>query len=145
VGHGFLRAPDGSLTIIDVPGAVIGTFASAINPEGAITGYYGDASSDHGFLRAPDGSFTAFDAPGSAGETDAFAINPEGVITGFFLDENSVTHGFVRDRDGSITSFDPWAHFSPIPKPLTRRGRSRDGTKTRASRFTASCGTATAP
>ena len=47
--HGFLRAPDGTITTVDVPsagtGLIQGTFALSINQKGAITGYYGDAGS----------------------------------------------------------------------------------------------------
>ncbi|MGH8069593.1 MAG: hypothetical protein ACRERE_31010 [Candidatus Entotheonellia bacterium] len=53
VGHGFVRAPDGTLTTFDVPGA-IDTAPLGINPAGAITGFYYDASSvPHGFLWIP--------------------------------------------------------------------------------------------
>src|SRR5207245_1684174 len=50
--HGFLRAPDGTFTLFDVPGAGTqvagGTYASSINPAGAITGIYVDADrNDH--------------------------------------------------------------------------------------------------
>ena len=69
VSHGFLRAPDGTITTFDVPGAGTGsgqgTVAFAPNPAGAIAGYNIDASTvAHGFLRARDGTITAFDAPG---------------------------------------------------------------------------------
>jgi len=40
----FLRAPDGALTMFDVPGAVNGTVLSAMNPAGVITGGFIDAS-----------------------------------------------------------------------------------------------------
>jgi hypothetical protein len=56
VNHGFVRAPDGTITTFDVPdagtGAGQGTSPLGINAEGAITGYYIDASNvGHGFLR----------------------------------------------------------------------------------------------
>ncbi len=51
-----------TITSFDVPGAVNGTLAFAINPAGAITGTYFDANFvPHGFLRAHNGSFTTFD------------------------------------------------------------------------------------
>ena len=60
VNHGFLRSPDGKFTIIDAPGADMtsgsynGTTVVSINDQGAITGYYYDASNvSHGFLRLP--------------------------------------------------------------------------------------------
>jgi hypothetical protein len=70
----------GVFTTFDVPGAgtggAQGTYPTAINPEGAITGWYADSNYGyHGFLRAAggafayrvfvragDGSFTTFDA-----------------------------------------------------------------------------------
>ena len=58
MNHGYVRAPKGEITTIDVPGAGAGagqgTFAVSINPAGAITGYYVDANNvGHGFLRIP--------------------------------------------------------------------------------------------
>jgi hypothetical protein len=56
VYHGFLRAPDGTITTFDPPGAVHGTFPAGINPAGAITGSYTDANGfSHGFLGFPTG------------------------------------------------------------------------------------------
>src|SRR2546422_37705 len=71
--HGFLRAPDGTITTFDVPGAGTGvsqgTCAQSINDSGAITGWYVDPKGTngaiHGFLRAPDGTITTFDVPGA--------------------------------------------------------------------------------
>ena len=63
--HGFLRAPDGTITTFDAPGAGTqaafsqGTFAYGLNPAGAIAGVYGDANFvSHGFLRDSNGTFT---------------------------------------------------------------------------------------
>ena len=46
VSHGFLRAPDGTMTTFDVPqvrdGSLHGASQNAINPAGAITGNYLD-------------------------------------------------------------------------------------------------------
>jgi hypothetical protein len=82
--HGFLRAVDGAITSFDAPGVNYGTFATAVNVEGAITGYYilSDFSAQHGFLRDRNGSVSTFDFPGSPG-TSPTAINPMGVITGW--------------------------------------------------------------
>jgi hypothetical protein len=102
--HGLLRAPDGSLTTIDVrgagTGAYQGTFATNLNPATAITGYYTDAKNvNHGFLRAPDGTITTFEAPGagkgSGQGTVPYCNNREGAITGWYLDENNLSHGFL--------------------------------------------------
>ena len=63
-------AKTATITTFDVPGAGTGfgqgTFPTAINPAGVITGYYLDAGSiPHGFLRARDGTFIPFDPQGS--------------------------------------------------------------------------------
>ena len=97
VYHGFLRAPDGTFTTFDAPGAGTlifeGTIASRINPAGAIAGYYSDATFvAHGFLRAKDGTFTTFDAP-AAGTGFAQGtyvtmrgLNPAGAVAGTYVD-----------------------------------------------------------
>ena len=58
--HGFLRDPHGQITTIDAPdagsgaGQGTGAWGMSINPAGAITGTYIDASGVfHGFLRTP--------------------------------------------------------------------------------------------
>ncbi len=167
--HGFLRvstggderAPKVTFTTFDVPGPPgsqsTGTFASAINPAGAITGYYSDAGgTPHGFLRAPNGKFTSFDPPG-------FLRAPDGSFITFAIirtptKASSLTPSTRRGRSRetilqttSITaSCGPATVSSPpsiplapqIPpplSPLTRRGRSRDTTLTQTSLITASC------
>jgi hypothetical protein len=94
------EAKAATITPFDVPGAGTGygqgTFPAAINPAGAITGSYADASSFyHGFLRARNGTFTKFDPTGSTG-TSPSAINPAGEITGNYTDANGTAHGFLR-------------------------------------------------
>ena len=123
VKHGFLRSPDGSLTLFDAPGAGTkygsDTVAMSINPAGAITGAYTDASFvSHGFLRSPDGTFTVFDAPGSS-------INPASAITGFYTDASFMSHGFLRSPDGILTTFDaPGAtsNFGTSPTSINPAG-----------------------
>ena len=114
------HAPKKEPTIItfDPPGSIL-TEALDINPAGAITGAYADASNvNHGFLRAKDGTITTFEAPGAGTGvfqgTVAFSINPAGAITGFYRDASSTNHGFLRAPDGSITTFDaPGAGTGP--------------------------------
>src|SRR5262249_36539508 len=61
----------------DPPGSTF-TLPLAINPAGAITGNYNDASNvTHGFVRSPDGEITTFDPSGST-STFSAAINPAG-------------------------------------------------------------------
>ena len=94
-------------------GAYQGTSPYGVNPAGAITGEFFDASGvAPGYLRAPDGSITPFDAPGAGSVADSFhgtyptSINPSGWISGFIVDDGGVYHGFVRAPDGKLTPFD---------------------------------------
>ena len=115
VAHGFLRAPGGTFTTFDAPGAGTGvgqgTAVYSINPGGALSGITIDASNVvHGFLRARDGTFTTFDAPEAGTShyqgTYAYNINPEGAIAGQSRDASNVYHGFLRTPDGGITLFE---------------------------------------
>ena len=103
VGHGFLRAPDGAFMTFNAPGGSF-TYATSINPAGAITGYY---AGFHGFLRAADGAITTFDVPGATYTiVSGNSINPEGIISGNYYDASFVSHGFLRAADGTFTTFD---------------------------------------
>jgi len=106
--HGFVRAPNGTITTFDAPGAVNGTMPSGgITPNGTITGSYYDADFTlHGFVRAPGGAITTFDVPGAVNGTTSSGINPMGTITGSYTDANFLTHGFVRAPDGAFITFD---------------------------------------
>jgi hypothetical protein len=103
-----VRAPNGAITTVDVPGAgtgpLQGTQALAITPAGTITGFYTDASSvNHGFVQDKHGGFTTFDAPGAGTGpnqgTTAFTSNPAGVIVGSFLDASNAYHGFLVEGE----------------------------------------------
>ena len=120
VNHGFLRAPNGTITTVDDPGAGIGqfqgTFPLGINPAGEITGYYYDTLfASHGFLRTPGGTFATFD-PDPQGITFPQAINSKGEIMGLYVSTDTVdfpppganqVHFFLRATDGTLTSIDP--------------------------------------
>ena len=105
--HGFLRAADGMITLFDCSGTLIGTFPTAIDSAGEITG---NCSGAHGFLRARDGTITTFDAPGALTGTFPTAINSAGEITGFFfIDPEAFPRSFLRYADhggGSETQSD---------------------------------------
>lgn len=104
-----------------------GTFASSINPSGAITGYYSDANAVyHGYVCARNGTITEFDVPGAGtGEGDGtFAIgnNPKGAIAGYYEDASHVALGFLRF---------PWRRATttmPLASP-TRTPRKREALK----------------
>jgi hypothetical protein len=105
------------------PAGSQGTSPFAINPAGAITGYYSDGFGvAHGFLRTPGphGTITTFDVPavgalpgagstpGAYPEEGTFAtgITPDVAISGYYLDTNGLSHGFVRAPNGTYTTFD---------------------------------------
>ena len=71
--HGFLRIPDGKITMFDAPAAGTGSgqgtfpeWASCLNSEGEITDTtLTQGGVTHGFMRAPDGTITEFDVTGA--------------------------------------------------------------------------------
>jgi len=105
VNHGFLRSPDGRITVFDAPGAGTdiyqgtGCYADcpvSINDWGAIAGMYIDSNYVvHGYVRSPKGHFAPFDPPDSI-YTWASGINNQGIVVGYFVDSNDVFHGFIR-------------------------------------------------
>src|SRR6516225_5946051 len=117
VNLGFVRAPNGAVTTIAVPGST-STFVGSecggpagppINPAGAIVGSYTDIGGiTHGFVRSPDGIFTRFDAPGGVNTDFVCCITPAGAVAGISLDASySVGHGFLRAPNGTFAMFDP--------------------------------------
>jgi hypothetical protein len=115
--HGFLRARDGTLTTIDVPGAYYGsTEVFDINPAGVIVGDFCSPSTCyHGFLRTSDGTFSDINA--NAGI--AVAINPAGAITGGALDGSG---GYLRSPDGGFTTFNPPGSQYTSPSAINPAG-----------------------
>jgi hypothetical protein len=107
--HGFVRATDGTITTLDVPGSCAscgGTDATAINDGGVVGGrYYTNYNQSNGFVRASDGTITTFSVPESS-FVFVYGINAKGEIAGYYLDSNSVPHGFVRHINGTVRPFD---------------------------------------
>ncbi len=115
--HGFLRAPGGTITLVDAlsAGTAVGqgTFPVSINAEGDVAGMYFDANNAyHGFVRpAATGTITEFDYPGApttAGHrgTTPVGIDAAGDVAGMYRGVNDVHHGFLRAANGTFTSFD---------------------------------------
>jgi hypothetical protein len=120
LSHGFVRYPNGRITVFDAPGAGTdgsqfqGTFAYEINDLGEVAGFYQDSANVfHGFVRAFNGKITTFDAPGAG--TGAYqgtevlpvhSLNLAGDLAGYFVDSSKVLHGFLRTANGKITTFD---------------------------------------
>jgi len=85
---GFVRAPDGTITLFD-------GYPHSINAAGTITGEYGVFDGVYqGFVRAADGTITLFNVD-SATYTRPVSINDRGIITGAFGGNNNY-QGFIR-------------------------------------------------
>jgi hypothetical protein len=96
---GFVRSPDGNLTLFQPPGTILtpplaqfyqsGDSLTAphwisIDQAGDITGSYTDVVGvQHGFVRNPYGTITSFDPPES-NQTTATSINDGGAVAGFY-------------------------------------------------------------
>ncbi len=114
VYHGFLMNSDGTIAILDAPGAGTaseeGTQITDINSSGVITGgiYVGivnNVNTTHGFIRAADGTYTMFDPP--QGVTSfAYGMNDSGAVVGTYREANLIRHGYVRAPDGTFTTLD---------------------------------------
>jgi len=103
-------------TNFDAPGAGTtapqGTFALDVNANGAVVGYFIDATTTvHAFVRDNSGDVTTFDGPEARTQmflgTEAVAINGSGTIVGFFVDQSNVEHSFLRATDGTLSVSDP--------------------------------------
>ena len=109
--HGFVRAPNGTITTFDPTFCTAGSTAvigsSAINNPGAVIGFCTAGIIQVGFLRDPLGNFTEIDPPGST-LTQVNSINNSGEVAGSYVDSErpEKTHGFVWSSAGGYTSFD---------------------------------------
>ncbi|MPW22810.1 hypothetical protein GCT13_39935 [Paraburkholderia sp. CNPSo 3157] len=98
-------ADTGNFVTFNIPGS-FGPVPTAINNDGAVTGYYRDLTGFHSFLRTPDGTITTFDPPGASLGSIATGINPARIVTGEYADANDIIHGFLRAPDGTFTTID---------------------------------------
>lgn len=117
--HGFVRAADGTFSVIDPTGdasQVKAVIPTQINAGGSIAGYFTDTSSVyHGFLRDSNGTITILDAPGAgtaADEgTEIVDMNTGGVMVGGIavgiINGVNTTHSLMVAADGTYTVFDP--------------------------------------
>jgi len=110
----------GTFKVFDVPGAVNGTFPSAVNSHGVIVGSYSDNVGSHGFIRKHDGTFVTFDVPGAVNGTFPSAVNKDDVVAGSYGDNiGSGDHAFILKRDGTVVKFDvPGASYSLTVKGI---------------------------
>ena len=123
-------AGGGTLTSFDEPsdgsGAMEGTFGTAINASGTITGIYSNQSGQfQGFLLNASGAYTSFVAldAGTSGNSSTpegtfpMAINSAGDVAGFYVGSNAGASGnyesFIRTSNGTLVEFNaPGASIS---------------------------------
>jgi len=91
--HGYVRAPNGVYTTIDVPGADA-TIPSGINDAGWIVGEYDSGGVARAYARDPLGAITTIDVPGATFAA-ATGIDSRGDIVGQYCDTSDVCHGFL--------------------------------------------------
>jgi uncharacterized membrane protein len=104
--RGFVRKPDGKITVVDYPGAYQ-TELECISDDGTLAGSYNvDALHTHGFVEAPDGTTTSFD-PIHSSVTSPAGINSEDEIVGTFVERRRYDDffSFLRRPDGRIARF----------------------------------------
>lgn len=99
--------------VFAVPQAVAGTYPTARNTNGDVTGLYLDAAlAAHGFVRQASGEIVTFDFPGGLPQlnTRPVAISDDGTVSGYYGYSTTtapgyVVQGFRRAPDGTFTSF----------------------------------------
>jgi len=118
---GFVRATDGTISTIRVPGSYK-TDLVAINASGVIVGTYVNKQEGglYGFIRTPDGQFQTFGVPGSE-ETLVAGINQQGDVAGLYNDAEGL-HGYLRTADGTFTTFDPPGSTRTDVRSINDRG-----------------------
>ncbi len=84
--HGFLREPDGTYRLIDLPGTIAGTQAAAINNNRQIAIYV-----PGGFVLNPDGTTAAIDPLGGGAPS---ALDDSGRVAGVSFADGGY-HGFL--------------------------------------------------
>jgi len=93
--HGLIAA-GGTLTSLDAPNAVNGTFPEDVNSSGTIVGFYLDESFNHHAFSYASGQFTELIPPDSV-LAIAFGVDERGRVSGETADENGVFRGWVFD------------------------------------------------
>jgi probable HAF family extracellular repeat protein len=108
--HGFFRAENGAIKVIDVPGSgALGGYVLGLNDSGWMSGHFWDKENhEHGFLRSPGGQFYQIDVPGAntttaKDGTGGGGLNNDGVVVGHFDPDNgSIEKGYIAIPEFSL-------------------------------------------
>ena len=103
VTAGFLRDPDGTITLLPTPqwigGVAVGpggVHYNGINDGDVTVGSFLDPNNtSHGFVRDVTGTFTLVEFPGPSVTAEVVGINDYGTIVGNYVDASGVEHGFI--------------------------------------------------
>ena len=103
VTAGFLRDPDGTITLLPTPqwigGVAVGPggiYYNGINDWGVMVGSFLDPNNvTYGFVCDAAGNFTLIQFPGAAATAGVVGINDGGTIVGNYLDASGMEHGFI--------------------------------------------------
>ncbi|HYO83650.1 MAG TPA: hypothetical protein VES20_19770 [Bryobacteraceae bacterium] len=93
---GFIRQSDGSLTFLNVPGALF-TVATGLNDRDEVVGFYRDQQIRHrGFYWSVSTGFRFLDHPETTGDTLLYGINNAGTLVGSYRTPGSFNEaGFI--------------------------------------------------
>jgi hypothetical protein len=121
--RGFLRAPGGVITIIDVPGS---NFSEVVAYAHGLAIINGDSNNGPEFSTCfvydtSKGTLTQLFPDENLGTLCA-SINADGVILGEYVDIDEVTHNFVFAPDGTFSSFDVNGATETHPAKITHNG-----------------------
>jgi hypothetical protein len=96
--HGFLRAGDGSVITLDVPGSSM-TQALGVDDEGDVVGVYtagtGNNPPIHGLTWDGLRGFQTADDPHAIGTTTINGVDDLGQLVGFYVDGHNDTNGLL--------------------------------------------------
>ena len=105
VQHGFMRDPDGTFTIVDVPGSIV-TRVTAVNSKGLVAGFsYSSKGIPAGFLRYLNGTLLTLNAVKGSSYTIPAAINDIDQIAGNVWFSSNITRGFLWSPTQSFKIF----------------------------------------
>lgn len=119
--QGFVRTPDGTITLLPNPVQIGGQtvftiFYSAINDAGVTVGTFQDSNPTpgfFGFVRDPQGNFTLVQNPATPASGGLTGINNHGTVTASFGSGGGLPRGFVAElcptdanRDGAVSLAD---------------------------------------
>jgi probable HAF family extracellular repeat protein len=112
--------------VVNLDASAPSSFASDINSQGKITGYFYTGSKWNGFTWN-NGSFSAFSAPGAIDMTPE-SLNDVGQIAGYFEDASLNDHIFIRQANGSYQDLGSNFGIDPSALAINNQGRVLIGT-----------------